>query len=131
MNFGLRFYFNILYIIVPLSFILFHWGRTYDSPYPFSIKTKFRYCDFLASKASRIYGAVRKAFQSSSKKLQWPAFRCYVSSILTYCASAWNSNVCHDIAILETVQGCFTKKISSLKSMPYSDRLNELGALFL
>ena len=48
-----------------------------------------------------------------------------------YCAAAWNSNICHDMAILETIQRLFTKKISSLKFMPYSDQLNEFDVLSL
>ena len=83
----------------------------------------------LCLKASKVSGAIRRVFRFSSQKLLWPAFLTYVLPILTYCSPAWNTNVAGNIKLIESVQRRFTKRISELKHLPFSDRLHQLGAL--
>ena len=87
------------------------------------------HCAYVVNKASKVSGAIRRVFRFSSQKLLWPAFLTYVLPILTYCSPAWNTNVAGNIKLIESVQRRFTKRISELKHLPYSDRLHQLGAL--
>ena len=49
--------------------------------------------------------------------------------MLMYCSPAWRSFLKRDIKILETVQRRYTKRLSGLHDLAYSDRPRALGAL--
>ena len=65
------------------------------------------------------------------RELMWVAFQHYVLPILMYGSPIWNPTLQRDINLLESVQRCFTKQITGIKELPYSDRLKSLGALSL
>jgi Reverse transcriptase (RNA-dependent DNA polymerase)/Endonuclease-reverse transcriptase len=89
------------------------------------------HCDMVASKASKLAGAIRRSFQLRVPQLLWPAFQAYVVPILMYGASAWNPSLQCDIDRIERVQQRFTKSIPELHELSYSERLARLSALSL
>jgi hypothetical protein len=50
-------------------------------------------------------------------------FRVYVRPILEYNSIIWSPNLIHLIDLIENVQRNFTKRIPSLSSLPYTERL--------
>ncbi len=89
------------------------------------------HCDIIASKASKLAGAIRKSFQLKVPQLLWPAFQAYVAPILMYGASAWSPCLQRDIDRIERVQQRFTKSIPELHDMNYDERLARLSTLSL
>jgi hypothetical protein len=89
------------------------------------------HCEALAAKASRVAGAVRKAFHSRSRALLWPAYQYYVLPLLMYMSPAWSPRLKRDVDRLERVQRRYTKMITELHGLPYLVRLRELQALTL
>jgi hypothetical protein len=51
------------------------------------------------------------------------AFITYIRPILEYNSIVWNPTYIHLIDLVENVQRNFTKRIPSLSSLPYSERL--------
>ena len=89
----------------------------------------FDYCEIILRKASRVAGAIWHVFRCRRRELMWVAFQHYVLPIVMYGSPIWNPTLQRDINLLESVQRCFTKQITGLKELPYSDRLKSLGAL--
>ncbi len=80
-----------------------------------------------ATKANLVLGQLRKAFRywtiNAFKKL----YLTFVRPHLEYAVSAWCPYVKKDIAVLEAVQKRATKLVSSLRHLPYEQRLEALG----
>ena len=55
------------------------------------------------------------------------AFVTYIRPILKYISISWSPNLVYLINLIESVQRKFTKRITSLSSLPYSSRLNILN----
>ena len=89
------------------------------------------HCNNLILKVTRTCGMIRHIFPSRHRNLLWPAFQIYVLPTLTYYSPLWSPFLKRDIDVMEAFQRAFTKRIHSLKNLPYNDRLHELGALTL
>ena len=98
--------------------------RTSDSAYS-------KHCEVVASKATKVAGAIRKIVRSRVPQLMWPAFQYYVLPIVSYCSPVWNPVLRQNINLIEHVQCRYTKSIRGLRDLTYSDRLSSLGALTL
>ena len=66
------------------------------------------HCAYVASKASKASGSLRRVFLSSSKVILWPAFKIYVLPILNYYCQTWKTNIVGNIQLLEKVQRRFS-----------------------
>ena len=88
-------------------------------------------CEAVSSPASKLAGAIRRLFQIKTRALLWPAFQSYVLATLMYGSQAWSPVHRKDIANVERVQKRLNKSIRGLRSLPYVQRLNELGVLSL
>ena len=89
------------------------------------------HCNSMILKALRTCGLIRHIFPSGHRNMLWSAFQIYVLPILSYCSPLWSPFLKRDIDAVEAVQRAFTKRICSLKNLPYNDRLHELGTLIL
>ena len=54
-------------------------------------------------------------------------YKSLVRPHLDYCSSVWNPYYSKDINLLERVQHRFTRLFSELRSLPYEERLRQLG----
>jgi hypothetical protein len=79
-----------------------------------------------ASTANRMLGQLKKSFRSRSFLLWRNLILTYVRPRLEFAVSAWSPHLKSDIAILEQVMRRATKVISSIKHLPYEDRLQRL-----
>ena len=82
-----------------------------------------------STKASRIAGAIRRAFLIKPYEIMWPAFQIYVLPVLMYALTAWNHVLKSDINVLESVQRRYTKSIKGMYDLTYLEPLNELNVL--
>ena len=48
------------------------------------------HCMEISAKASKMAGAIRRAFQHKTRDLMWPAFQTYILPKLMYCSQAWS-----------------------------------------
>ena len=87
------------------------------------------HCATVASKASKMSGAIRRAFHIKPRELMWPVFQRYILPILMYGSQAWNPVLKRDVRILEGVQQRYTKTIWGMKDMSYAERLRAFNAL--
>ena len=55
------------------------------------------------------------------------AFKVYVRPIVEYCSVVWSPHLIKDIAMLESVQRKFTKRLPGLWNVEYTQRLKRLG----
>ena len=88
-------------------------------------------CKAVSSSASKLFGAIRRLFQIKTPALLWLAFQSNALPTLMYGSQAWSPVLRKDIATVERVQKRLTKSIRGLRSLPYVQRLNELGVLSL
>ena len=88
-------------------------------------------CQAAATKASKIFGVIRRIFQRKSPNLLWPAYCSYILPILMYGSQAWNLSLCKDVQCIESVQRRFTKSVQGLHNLSYEERLLQLNALSL
>ena len=71
----------------------------------------------------RIY-LIFKSFVSRNIKLLIAAYKTYILPILDYCSSVWSAYKLTDIDRIENVQRYFTKRLSGLWYVSYSNRLS-------
>ena len=88
-------------------------------------------CQAAATKASKIFGVIRRIFQRKSPNLLWPAYCSYILPVLMYGSQAWNLSLCKDEQCIESVQRRFTKSVQGLHNLSYEERLLQLNALSL
>ncbi len=79
------------------------------------------------TKANRMFGMLKKTFSSRSPKLWRGLLLQYIRPHLEFATQAWSPQFRVDIDALEKVQGRVTKCISSLKRLPYAERLERLN----
>jgi hypothetical protein len=79
--------------------------------------------DNVISKAKQRIYLLFKSFKSRDVALLTFAFKTYILPILDYCSSVWNPYKLSDIDRLERVQRFYTKRLTGLWNISYSDRL--------
>jgi hypothetical protein len=89
------------------------------------------HCHDVIAKANRMCGIIRRTFNSRHRNIMWPAFTSYVLPLLSYCSPVWCPYQQRDVNALEKVQRRYSKRISGLDNVQYSERLKSLNSLSL
>ena len=72
------------------------------------------HCKEISAKASKMAGAIRRAFQYKTRDLMWPAFQTYILPKLMYCSQAWSSWPKSDKELIEKKQQRYIMNISGM-----------------
>ena len=83
-------------------------------------------CNEACLKANRMLGLIKRTFVKTPE-VMLNLYKTLVRPHLEYCISAWSPHYQKDKKLLEKVQHRFTRMITSLKSLQYEARLQELG----
>ena len=83
--------------------------------------------DSAASKANQILGMLNRTFTYNDMSMWKSLYTTFVRPHLEFASAAWNPYLQGDIDELEAVQHRATKLISSIRHLPYEERLKILG----
>jgi len=79
------------------------------------------------NKARKKASIILNCFKSKNREMLFRAFVVFVRPILEYCSNLWCPYKKSEIDSIESVQRRFTKRLSGMAGLQYSDRLNILG----
>jgi len=108
--------------ILPLSNTIRDLGVVVDSNLKFD-----KHVSAIVHKAHTRAKLILRCFTSRDRKLLVKAFCTYVRPLLEYCTPVWSPHYRYLIDMVEKVQRRFTKRLSGLRHLSYSDRLQVLG----
>jgi hypothetical protein len=81
----------------------------------------------ITKKAEGVLASLNRAFVSRSPDIYMKLFKTMVRPHLEFASPVWNPHLIKNIDKLETVQRRATRRISTIKLLPYSDRLSVLN----
>ena len=85
----------------------------------------------VSTKASKLSGAIIRAFHGSPASISMLAFNTYVLLILMYASPIWNPSFVRNKTILENAQRRFTKRLTGYRNKSYDQRLHDLKVMSL
>ena len=85
----------------------------------------------VATKASRLSGAIMRVFHGSSSEMLMLAFNSYILPTVMYASSIWNPTTVREKVILENVLRRFTKRLPGYSSLSYEECLRNTSVLSL
>ena len=94
------------------------------------IDDKLRFTSHYASMAKKAHqraSLILRCFKCRNPVLLTKAYLVYVRPLLEYCSPVWSPVYIKDIALLESVQRRFTKRITGLNDLNYLQRLKTLN----
>jgi len=83
--------------------------------------------NYIVARASVRANLIHKCFLSKDPATMAKAFKVYVRPLLEYASQAWSPYQLKDIKRIESVQRHFTKRLSGLSHLNYTNRLKYLG----
>ena len=84
------------------------------------------HCHKIASNANQVLGRLKRNFKNRSPSTFTTLYKTLVRPHLEYCAPIWSPHLAKDIDVLEKVQRRATKLITSISTLTYEARLEEL-----
>jgi len=88
-------------------------------------------CASAAKKANKILGCINKSTTSRDKEVIIPLYVALIRPLLEYCVQSWCPLCKKVMDRLESVLRRAKRMIESLGSLPYEERLKELGLFSL
>ncbi|KAF4796712.1 hypothetical protein TURU_081930 [Turdus rufiventris] len=88
-------------------------------------------CAFVAKKANRILGCIRKSIVNMPREGILPLYSALLRTDLEYWVQFWDPQYKGDMELLEWVQQRSTKMIRRLEHFSYKERLRKLGLFSL
>ena len=85
------------------------------------------HCRESYSKANRMLGLISRTIRYRHPTVLLNLYKSLVRPHLDYCSSVWNPYYIKDIELIERVQHRFTRLFPEFRSLPYDDRLRQLG----
>ena len=85
------------------------------------------HCKEAYSKANRMLGLISRTIKYRNLQSLMNLYKTLVRPHLDYCSSVWNPHFIKDKSLLERVQHRFTRLFPHLRSLPYEERISQLG----
>jgi len=114
--------YNIDSNILPTVSTVTDLGVDVDSKLKFSI-----HINRVVRKAMTRSYLLARCFVSHDTNTLVKAFKVYVRPLVEYCSSVWSPHYAKDIKLIESVQRKFTKRLSGLWGVSYTERLRRTG----
>ena len=86
---------------------------------------------YITKKANMVLGCINRTYTDKSRKNMLPLYKTLVRLLIEYCQQVWSPYLIKDIQKVEKVQRRFTKMVSGMKNLTYSQRLERLDLLSL
>ncbi len=90
-----------------------------------------KHVSHIVLKATKRAGAILRSFRHLFNTTLTNLFLSLVRPILEYNSQLWNPSKKQNVAIIESVQRSFTKKLNGLKGLSYDERCKTLGLVTL
>jgi len=114
--------YNIDSNILPTVSTVTDLGVDIDSKLKFSV-----HINRVVRKAMTRSYLLARCFVSHDTNTLVKAFKVYVRPLVEYCSSVWSPHYAKDIKLIESVQRKFTKRLSGLWGVSYTERLRRTG----
>jgi len=90
---------------------------------------KYEQCCAVAKKCNQVMGLINRTIEFKNDFVMLQLYKSLVRPHMDYCVQVWRPHLQKDIALLESIQRRYTKRIVSCKDLPYDDRLKHLGLM--
>ena len=101
-------------------------GVTFDNQLSFE-----DHINIITMKARRTLGIIHRSFEFLDRSMFLTLYKSLVRPVLEYGSSVWSPYLKRDIKKLEDIQRRATKMVPCVASLPYEERMRELGLVSL
>ncbi len=77
----------------------------------------------------KIMGLINTTIEFKNDFVMLPLYKSLVRPHMDYCVQVWRPHLQKDIALLESIQRRYTKRIDTCKNLDYGDRFKHLGLI--